>query len=103
MIDIETRQTSLNLGQSTIQDGKVRVLLATEDFGVHNWLDAGGYRSGIVTWRATATDQPAAPIATVIRTDQIDEYFDPSQRITASERAAALAARQRHFAARNTP
>ena len=49
MIDIETRQTSLNLAQPRIDDGRVRILLSTRDFGVQNWLDARGYRNGVVT------------------------------------------------------
>ncbi|MCX2929442.1 hypothetical protein ORI20_04100 [Mycobacterium sp. CVI_P3] len=103
MIDIETRQTSLNLGQSQIVDGRVRMLLSTSDFGVPNWLDARGYRSGVVTWRASASSQPATPVVTVIGTGEIDEYFDPSERITPAERAEALAKRHTHFAERNTP
>jgi hypothetical protein len=103
MIDIETRQTSLNLAQSRIDNDRVRVLLSTKDFGVHNWLDAGGYRSGVVTWRASTPDQPSTPTVTVIRTDQIDEYFDPAQRVSDHDRAAAMSARLRHFAERNTP
>lgn len=103
MIDIETRQTSLNLGQSQIADGHVRILLSTKDFGVANWLDARGYRGGVVTWRATTPTQPGTPVVTVIGTDEIDSYFDPAQRLTPAERAATLAKRQRHFAERNTP
>lgn len=101
MIDIATRQTSLNLGQSHIEGDHVRVLLAGEDLGVDNWLDARGYRSGVVTWRATTAEQPATPTATVIDIDRIDEYFDPTRRVTADARAAALSARHRHFAERN--
>ena len=59
MIDIETRQTSLNLAQSQVDNGRVRILLSTEDLGVPNWLDASGYRSGVVTGRASTPDQPA--------------------------------------------
>ncbi|WP_179466556.1 hypothetical protein [Mycolicibacterium vinylchloridicum] len=103
MIDIETRQTSLNIGQSEITDGHVRILLSTKDFGVPNWLDARGYRSGVVTWRATTTTQPAAPVITVIGTDEIDRHFDPAYRLTPAERAVALAKRHAHFADRNTP
>jgi hypothetical protein len=103
MIDAETRQTSLNLGQSHIADGHVRILLSTRDFGVPNWLDARGYHGGVVTWRATTPTQPGTPVVTVIGTDEIDRYFDPAARLTAAERAAALARRQRHFAERNTP
>lgn len=101
MIDIATRQTSLNLAQSHIDDGHVRVLVSAEDAGVDNWLDARGYRSGVVTWRATSAAQPATPRATVIDIDDIDDYFDPARRVTADQRAAALLARQRHFAERN--
>jgi hypothetical protein len=101
MIDIATRQTSLNLAQSQTDGDRVRVLLSTEDLGVQNWLDARGYRSGVVTWRATAAEQPATPTATVIDIDRVDEYFDPARRVTAEQRAAALLARQRHFAERN--
>ncbi|APE17657.1 hypothetical protein BOH72_22735 [Mycobacterium sp. WY10] len=102
MIDIGTRQTSLNLGQSDVVDGRVRILLSTQDFGVPNWLDARGYRGGVVTWRASTPNQPAAPTVTVIGTDEIDRYFDPSQRLTAAERAAAMVKRHAHFAERNT-
>jgi hypothetical protein len=101
MIDIETRQTSLNLAQSQIDNGRVRILLSTKDFGVYNWLDARGYRSGVVTWRASTPDQPATPMVTVIQVDQIDEYFDPAQSVSDQDRAAAMLARLRHFAERN--
>ena len=103
MIDIETRQTSLNIAQSQIDNGRVRILLSTKDFGAHNWLDARGYRSGVVTWRASTPDQPATPTVTVIRADQIDDYFDPAHRVSDQYRAAAMLARLRHFAERNTP
>lgn len=103
MIDIESRQTSLNLGQSQISDGHVRILLSTKDFGVPNWLDARGYRGGVVTWRATTPTQPATPVVTVIGSDEVDQYFDPAQRLTPAERASALGKRHAHFAARNTP
>jgi hypothetical protein len=103
MIDIESRQTSLNLGQSEITDGHVRILLSTKDFGVPNWLDARGYRGGVATWRATTPTQPTAPVVTVIGTDEIDRYFDPSHRLTPADRAVALAKRHAHFADRNTP
>ncbi len=101
MIDIATRQTSLNLGQSHAEGNHVRVLVAGEDLGVDNWLDARGYRNGVVTWRATTPEQPATPTATVIDIDRIDDYFDAARRVTADQRAAALLARQRHFAERD--
>jgi hypothetical protein len=103
MIDIETRQTSLNLGQCLVDEGRVRILLSAHDFGVRNWLDARGYRSGVVTWRASTPEQPTAPTLKVINVGEIDDNFDASRRVTEDERAAAMDARLRHFAARNTP
>ncbi|MBX7431779.1 hypothetical protein JDV09_06605 [Mycobacterium sp. Y57] len=103
MIDIATRQTSLNLAQSQVDDGRVRILLATRDFGVRNWLDARGYRRGVVTWRASTPGQPSTPTFTVIHTSEIGDYFDAAHRVTEDERAEAIRARQRHFAARDTP
>lgn len=102
MIDIETRQTSLNLTQSQPGNGRVRILLSTEDFGVQNWLDARGYRSGVVTWRASTRNQPVSPSLTTISVDQIGEYFDPAERISEHDRARAIEARIHHFAERNT-
>ena len=101
MIDIATRQTSLNLAQSHADDNHVKVLLSAEDVGADNWLDARGYRSGVVTWRAIAVAQPATPIVTVIDIDRIDEHFDPARRVSADQRTSALLERQRHFAERN--
>jgi hypothetical protein len=86
-----------------LPDGRVRILLSTKDFGVHNWLDARGYRSGVVTWRASTPDQPATPTVTAIRADQIDEYFNPVQRVSDQDRAATVLARLRHFAEQNIP
>jgi hypothetical protein len=103
MIDIETRQTSLNLGQSHRDGNTVRVLLSATDDGVQNWLDTRGYGSGIVTWRATNPDAPAELTVTKIQAVEIDQHFDLNSRVTADQRAAAIAVRRRHFALRNTP
>lgn len=103
MIDIETRQTSLNLAQSQIEGGRVRILLSTKDFGVHNWLDARGYNSGVVTWRASTPNQPNTPTITVIQEDHVEDYFGGEPRVTPAQRADAIEARIRHFSHRNVP
>lgn len=97
MIDAATRQTSLTLSQSRIDDGRIRVLLACEDVGVRNWLDARGYRNGVATWRATTPVAPPAPSVTKIALADVDDFFDPSDRLTDDERASDMAARLRHF------
>jgi hypothetical protein len=58
MIDIETRQTSLNLAPSQIDNGRVRILLSTSDFGVHNWLDARGDGAASALCRTEHTLNP---------------------------------------------
>ena len=65
------------------------------------WMaDHLGYREAIISCLGLAA---AAPTATVIDLDDINEYFGPSRRVTADQRAAALLARQRHYAERDTP
>ncbi|MEA2732664.1 MAG: hypothetical protein QOF70_7139 [Acetobacteraceae bacterium] len=70
------------------------------DDQVVDW-SAEGAHLGNESW--TVPDQPATPTVTVVRADQIDEFFDPTQRVTDQDRAAAVMARLRHFAERNTP
>jgi hypothetical protein len=103
MFDIESRQTSLNLAQTRVDGNHVRILLAAEDVGIANWLDARGYRGGLATWRASAPEAPAAPEVTKIAIDDVPRYFASDQHVTEAERAAAIAARLHHFAERNTP
>jgi len=104
MIDPRSRQTSLNPAQSQVgADGVVRVLVAADDPGVGNWLDARGYRSGIVTWRTSVIEQPPPPTVTKIRLADIEDHFGPSSRISRAGRTRAIAARERHFANRDTP
>jgi hypothetical protein len=104
MIDIETRQTSLNRGQSLITDGnRVRVLLSRRDVGVHNWLDGRGHANGMVTWRTTYDTAPEPMHVEVIDLADVDRHFPAEARVTPEQRAVQIAARQAHFAERNTP
>jgi hypothetical protein len=98
MLDIDCRQTSLNEAQSSVEGGRrVRVSLANHDLGVHNWLDARGYTSGIATWRTTHVASPQSPVVTVIQESEVWEHFPASQRVTPRQRAEAIRKRQRHF------
>lgn len=100
MIDIDCRQTSLNESQSIVDEGRrVRVLLSNSDLGVHNWLDARGYTSGLATWRTTHDHSPETPRLTVIKESDVWDYFPAAQRITPECRNEAIRLRQRHFQA----
>ena len=103
MIDIDTRQTSLNLGQTLLNDGRARILLSAEEVGVHNWLDARGQQGGLVTWRVSSPAAPDSPCVTKISLDEVDAYFGPEERVSQEGRAEAVARRMLHFADRNTP
>jgi hypothetical protein len=103
MIDIDTRQTSLNLGQSLTSGGRVRVLLSAEDVGVHNWLDARGQHKGLVTWRVSSPTAPGSAEVAKISLADVDGLFADTERVTQERRAQAVAKRLRHFAERNTP
>lgn len=98
MLDIDTRQTSLNHGQWIDKgDGTVSVLLSTKDLGVKNWLDASGYSKGLATWRITQAEQPEAPIVKVIKEEDVDTYFSDDLKVTRSQRSEDLIKRREHF------
>lgn len=62
--DYHLRQTSLNGHQAQIdEDGVFRAIIAHEDPGIPNWLDAGGHEKGLISIRYYEPD--TAPIPTV--------------------------------------
>lgn len=55
-IDWANAQSSLNRDQATIDaDGVLRVVVATRDPGVGNWLDTTGHRNGALQFRWSGT------------------------------------------------
>ena len=98
MIDIDCRQTSLNEQQSIVgEDRTLRILIADEDLGVHNWLDAGGYTNGIATWRTTSELSPAVPCLTRIKKSEVWGYFSEVQKISPDRRRETIRQRQQFY------
>ena len=97
-LDFETRQTSLNHHQAVVDgDGAHRFVIANEDPGVHNWLDAEGRSEGMIMMRwQWGSEKPARPTAKIVLIDELATHL-PAQTpfVTAKERSEALSARRR--------
>ncbi|MFI5511315.1 DUF1214 domain-containing protein [Mycobacterium sp. NPDC051804] len=52
-------------------DGKVRLVLAHDDPGVHNWMDTQGFERGNVTYRHMLDGQPVELRTRVVKRDEI--------------------------------
>lgn len=96
--DYHRIQSSLTAAQSAIdRDGRIRVVIARRDPGVHNWLDTGGHEHvfSILRWQRMRADGPA--IASSLHLTGIDrlksELPADTRWVDADARAAQLAAR----------
>lgn len=64
--DYHLRQTSLNGHQAQVEDGGIfRAVIAHQDPGVANWLDAGGHEQGLISIRYYEADR--LPVPTIRR------------------------------------
>ncbi len=71
--DYMNRRVSLNRAQ-TVPDsaGNYRIVLASRDPGVANWLDTGGRESGMMYWRFLLPEEPiAAPQCKLVDIDSV--------------------------------
>ena len=55
----------------TDADGRVRLVMAHRDPGVHNWLDTQGFRCGNLTYRHMLEGKPAALNTRVVKHDEV--------------------------------
>jgi hypothetical protein len=95
-IDWANAQSSLNRRQAVVDpDGVLRVVVATSEPGVPNWLDTTGYRSGALQFRWSGT--PTAPdvsLRVLPAAALADALPESAVRTTPEERAAAIRTRQ---------
>jgi hypothetical protein len=98
-IDWANAQSSLNQRQAVIdRDGLLRVVVATEDPGVHNWLDTTGHDFGVMQFRWMGGDQaPEVSVKALSAAALEDALPTGVARMTAQERRKAL--RERHIGA----
>jgi hypothetical protein len=98
-IEVVHRQTSLNGHQARIDaDGRFRAVLSLEDPGIHNWLDSGGHRRGMLIGRWYRCSSHPTPSITRIKLTDLREHLPAdTPEIGAKERAEVL--RQRRIGA----
>jgi hypothetical protein len=94
-MDVVNTVTSLNHRQAEIgDDGRLHAVVSAGDPGVANWLETGGRRRGLLTYRwfwPTGDGMPA-PEARVVKLAELDGP------VTAEQRTATRAARRAHLA-----
>ncbi len=72
-------------------DGRIRLVMAHRDPGVHNWLDTQGFARGNLTYRHMLDGTPAALDTRLVRYDDLRGALPPdTAMVTADERAAAM-------------
>jgi hypothetical protein len=95
-VDWATAHSSLNRHQAVLDsDGGLRVVVAADDPGVHNWLDTTGHGFGVMQFRWSGL--PAAPDVSVqkVAIGSLGELLPAgTARVTPAQRADAIRARQ---------
>ena len=95
-IDYGRHQSSLN-GHQAVPDEDVilRVVIAHHDPGIANWLDTAGHSEGPVILRCVRTETAPVPTTRVVPLADVASALPAfTRRISAEERATAMAARQ---------
>ena len=92
-LDWANAQSSLNRTQANVDaDGVLRVVIAGDDPGVHNWLDTTGHPSGVLQLRwFGCAEPPDVTLSSLVRGETLPSSMT---RIDSVQRAAILHSRQ---------
>lgn len=95
-VDYLNRQSSLNPKQIRADsDGTFRAVISAQDPGVPNWLDNGGYRSGMIQGRWNQCSSAPVPTLTKVKLVDVRNYLpQDTPTITPAERDAVLRERR---------
>lgn len=75
-------------------DGRIRIVLAHDDPGCHNWMDTQGFTRGNVTYRHMLDGQPVALHTRLVKRAELAAALPPdTATVTAQDRTAQLWAR----------
>ena len=75
-------------------DGKVRLVLAHEDPGIHNWIDSQGFERGNVTYRHMLEGEPAELRTRVVNRTRLADALPPdTATVSPEERIGQMWAR----------
>lgn len=96
-------QSSLNAPMTHVdEDGFVRIVLALEDPGIANWLDPIGRQEGMILLRWYNASSAPVPEIDVVPLGDLRAFLPPeTQRVSAEQRAAAIALRRAAVARRD--
>jgi len=72
-------------------DGRIRLVMAHRDPGVHNWLDTQGFERGNLTYRHMLEGEPAALDTRMVKHDELPGALpDDTATVSAEQRATAM-------------
>ncbi len=75
-------------------DGRIRLVLAHDDPGVHNWMDTQGFERGNVTYRHMLGGEPAALTTRLVKRSELADVLPAdTATVTPDERIAQMWAR----------
>lgn len=99
-VDPVHRISSINQSQAVLsEDGRLRLVVAHDDPGVPNWLDTGGRRTGLLTFRFFWPEEEPHPTTRIVSCDRIRDVFPAkTPRIDPEARRAEIRERKRHLA-----
>lgn len=94
-MDYLYRQVSYTPARTkTDSDGMVRLILAHEDPGCHNWLDTQGFAQGNITYRELLSPGKATLSTRLVKRAELDEALPAdTAKVTPEERRAQMLAR----------
>ena len=79
-------------------DGKLRVVVSSQDPGVHNWLDTAGYSSGVIQGRWTDASSTPMPTARKVALADVMQHLPSDMRmVTPQERDTIVRDRMAQF------
>jgi hypothetical protein len=79
---------------TTDDDGKVRLILAHDDPGYHNWMDTQGFERGNVTYRHMLEGEPVELRTRLVKRAELATALPPdTPTVTSEERVAQMWAR----------
>lgn len=95
-VELVYRQSSLNGFQAHIDpDGKFRAVVSIADPGIHNWLDTGGNRFGMLIGRWYRCSAHPLPVLTKVKLEDLRRHLpDDTAAVSAAERNAMLTRRR---------
>ncbi|NQZ95241.1 MAG: hypothetical protein HRU01_01915, partial [Myxococcales bacterium] len=94
------RISSINHTQAHVDaDGRVRLVLAHDDPGVANWLDTGGHRDGLLTFRWFWPNSDPSPLTRVVKHGEVVGLMpNDAPNVTPETRREEIRSRREHLA-----